>query len=217
MATACTRFIASFQLVQTPPPLPATSGGAPRNRCQSQIQTTRLPSAADCPCHAVYAGCAEFCEVRLQTSFNSAAARFHASAHRSDIATAFARNRRRPDQYGLARPGEVREMRVKAGPDAARARRHVSTCRPDISGTFPCDLSLLRHRVCRREQHDGTDCKNNLLHRLVLPDVLTCCVQSPRADVQSLAHSCRSEPGDLVSQTRCHRWLRAAHGLLQLC
>ena len=103
-------------------------------------------------------------------------------------------------------------MRVKAGPDAARARRHVSTCRPDISGTFPCDLSLLRHRVCRREQHDGTDCKNNLLHRLVLPDVLTCCVQSPRADVQSLAHSCRSEPGDLVSQTRCHRWLRAAHG-----
>src|SRR5690348_7877356 len=57
-------------------------------------------------------------------------------------------------------------MRVEAGPDAARAGRHVSTCRPDISGTFPYDLSLLRHRVCCREQHDGTDCKNNLLHKL---------------------------------------------------
>ncbi|MFZ1068173.1 MAG: hypothetical protein WBV52_12615, partial [Pseudolabrys sp.] len=73
--------------------------------------------------------------MRLQASFNSAAARLHASAHRTDVAAAFIRNRRRPDQYGLARPGEVREMRVKAGPDVARARRHISTRRPDISGT----------------------------------------------------------------------------------
>ena len=127
---------------------------------------TRLPSPADCPCHAIYAGCTEFCEVRLQASFNSAAARLHTSAHLTDVAAAFVRNCRRPDQYGLARPGEVREMRVKARPDVARARRHISTRRPDISGTFPYDLSLLRHRVCCREQYDGTDCKNHLLHRL---------------------------------------------------
>src|SRR6476660_5117629 len=76
-------------------------------RCRLHAQTTRSPSA-DCSCHAVYAGRAEFCEVRLQTSFNSAAARFHAYAHRSDVAAAFVRDRCRPDQYGLARPGEVR-------------------------------------------------------------------------------------------------------------
>ena len=57
-----------------------------------------LPSAADCPRHAIYARCAEFCQVRLQTSFNSAAARLHASAHRSDVAAAFIRNCRCPDQ-----------------------------------------------------------------------------------------------------------------------
>src|SRR6476620_7357724 len=57
-------------------------------------------------------------------------------------------------------------MRVKAGPDAARARRHVSTRRPDISGTYQYDLSLLRHRVCYREQHHGADYKNSLSHRL---------------------------------------------------
>ena len=66
-------------------------------------------------------------------------------------------------------------MRVKAGPDVARARRHVSTRRPDISGTFAYD-PLLRHRVCCREQHDGTDCKNNLFHRLSSGMFLTNCV-----------------------------------------
>jgi hypothetical protein len=76
-------------------------------------------------------------------------------------------------------------MRVKAGPDAAAARRHVSARRLDISGTFSCDLSLLGHRVCCREQHDGTDCKNDLLHTLS-SSVLTNCVHSPRANVQSL-------------------------------
>jgi len=160
------RVLLTLQLVRAPHRLPQQAVELLANRCQSQVQTTRLPSPADCPCHAIYARCTEFCEVRLQTSFNSAAARLHASAHCTDVAAAFVRNRRRPDQYGLARPGEVREMRVKAGPDAARARRHVSTRRPDISGTFPYDLSLLRHRGCCREQHDGTDCKNNLLHRL---------------------------------------------------
>ena len=44
-------------------------------------------------------------------------------------------------------------MRVKAGPDGARARRHVSTRRPDIGGTFPYDALLLRHRGSCREQH----------------------------------------------------------------
>ena len=135
-----------------------------------------LPSAADCPCHAIYAGCAEFCQMRLQTSFNSAAARLHASAHSSDVAAAFTRNCRRPDQYSLARAGEVGQMRVKAGPDVARARRHVSTRRPDISGTHPYDLSLLRHCVRCREQHNGTDCNNSLSHRLS-PFVLTNYVQ----------------------------------------
>jgi hypothetical protein len=101
-----------------------------------------LSSAADCPCHAIYAGCAEFGEVRLQTSFNSAAAGLHASAHRSDVAAAFTRNCRRSDQYGLARAGEVRQMRVEAGPYVARARRHVSARRPDISGTHPYDCAI---------------------------------------------------------------------------
>jgi len=110
--------------------------------------------------------------MRLQTSFNSAAARLHASAHSSDVAAAFTRNCRRPDQYSLARAGEVGQMRVKAGPDVARARRHVSTRRPDISGTHPYDLSLLRHCVRCREQHNGTDCNNSLSHSLS-PFVLT--------------------------------------------
>ena len=57
-------------------------------------------------------------------------------------------------------------MRVEAGPDVARARRHVSTRRPDISGTHPYDLSLLRHRVCCREQQNGTDSNNTFSHRL---------------------------------------------------
>jgi len=104
--------------------------------------------------------------VRLQTSFNSAAARLHASAHCSDVAAAFTRNCGRSDQYGLARAGEVRQMRVEAGPDVARARRHVSARRPDISGTHPYDLSLLRHRVCCREQQNGTDSNNSFSHRL---------------------------------------------------
>jgi hypothetical protein len=57
-------------------------------------------------------------------------------------------------------------MRVEAGPDVARARRQVSARRPDISGTHPYDLSLLRHRVCCREQQNGTDSNNSFSHRL---------------------------------------------------
>src|SRR4249919_98422 len=64
-------------------------------------------------------------------------------------------------------------MRVKASPDPAR--RHVSTRCPDINGTFPCNLSLLGHRVCCREQHGGTDYKNNLLHRLFSGCLTTAC------------------------------------------
>ena len=61
--------------------LPQQTVGPLANRCQLHVQTTRLlPSAADCSCHDIYAGWAEFCEVRLQTSFNSAAARFYARA-----------------------------------------------------------------------------------------------------------------------------------------
>jgi hypothetical protein len=136
--------------------------------------------------------------MRLQTSFNSAAARLHASAHSSDVAAAFTRNCRRPDQYGLARAGEVSQMRVKAGPDVARARRHVSTRRPDISGTHPYDLSLLRQCVRCREQHNGTDCNNSLSHRLS-PFVLTNYVQY--ADVQIL--------GMLVDWSAVVGWPRA--------
>ena len=69
-------------------------------------------------------------------------------------------------------------MRVKAGPDAAVARLHASTCRPDIRGTVPYDSSLLRHCACCREQHDGSNCKNTLQHRLPPDDDLTNNTQS---------------------------------------
>jgi hypothetical protein len=88
--------------------LPQQAVGLLANRCQLHGQTTRSPSAADCSRHAIYAGGTEFSEVRLQTSFNSAAARFHACALHSDVAAAFARNCCHPDQRRLARSGEVR-------------------------------------------------------------------------------------------------------------
>ena len=56
-----------------------------------------LLSSADGSCHDVHAGCADFCEVRLQTSLYSAAARLHSSTHRSDVTAAFVRNGCRPD------------------------------------------------------------------------------------------------------------------------
>src|SRR6185503_10724670 len=57
-------------------------------------------------------------------------------------------------------------MRVKAGPDAAVARLHASTRRPDIGGTVPYDSSLLRHCARCREQHNGANYKNILQHSL---------------------------------------------------
>src|SRR6187549_2277053 len=78
-------------------------------------------------------------------------------------------------------------MRVKAGPDPAW--RHVSTSRPDISGTLLPDLSLLRHRVCCREHHAGTDCKNYLLHGCP-PDVLTMHAIAKAAARQSFPRLC---------------------------
>src|SRR6187399_1821668 len=61
------------------PPLAVTNGGTP-SQSRACSDATTLRSAADCSRHDIYAGCAEFCDVRLQTSFNSAAAKFHASA-----------------------------------------------------------------------------------------------------------------------------------------
>ena len=57
-------------------------------------------------------------------------------------------------------------MRIKTGSDGTCASRNVSTRRPNIRGTFPYHLSLLRHCGCCRKQRNGTDYKNDLLHRL---------------------------------------------------
>ena len=97
--------------------------------------------------------CAEVSEVRLYTSLNSTAARFYIGADRPDLAAACFANPCSLDQNGLARRGEVLQMRVKASPDAAVARLHASTRRPDIGGTVPYDSSLLRHCACCRKQH----------------------------------------------------------------
>jgi hypothetical protein len=106
----------------------------------------------------------------LQAGLDPASTRFDISTECLDVAAAFPGERGSTEQYDLARPGEVRQMRVQAGSDAAR--RDVAARRPDILGAFTQDLSLLRHRGCCREQHDDADRKNILLHRLS-PDVLT--------------------------------------------
>jgi len=55
-------------------------------------------------------------------------------------------------------------MKVDAGPDTTRTRLHASTLRPDIGGTFLWDRCRC---ACCREQQDGTDYKNILLHKSV--------------------------------------------------
>jgi hypothetical protein len=104
--------------------------------------------------------------MRLYTSRNSAAARLYVCTDRFDVAAACPPNVCNASQNGSARRAKVGYMRVNAGPDAALTRLHASTRRPDILGTNPYSLSLLRHCACCREQRDRTDCKNVLYHRL---------------------------------------------------
>jgi hypothetical protein len=113
-------------------------------------------------CQDILARCAKFGDMRLYTSCNSAAARFYVCTERFDIVAACPPTVCNRGQNGPARRAKVRYMRVNAGTNAALTRLHAPTRRPDILGTNPCGLSLLRHCACCREQHDGTDCKNIL-------------------------------------------------------
>ena len=41
------------------------------NRCRLHVQTTRLPSAADCSCHDIFARCAKFDVQPLKNGYNN--------------------------------------------------------------------------------------------------------------------------------------------------
>ena len=131
-----------------------------------------LPSATDCSCHAVDAGRPEFCQVRLQTSFNSAAARLHASAHSSDVAATFTRNCRRPDQYGLARAGEVGQCEL---------RQDLMLPAPGATSPHAALISAAHTRTTSRccaivydvESNTTAPSSNNSLSHSLSPFVLT--------------------------------------------
>src|SRR5262245_985235 len=172
--------------------------------------SSRLLSAADGPRHDINAAGAELGEVRLQAGLDPAATGLDAAAHRCDVAAALVGERRNPDQGYLAWPRQIRQMRVKAGPDCASTRRHISARRPDVGGTFPHDLTLLRHRGCCRKQSNSTDCKNDLLHRLS-PIVVTGLwkSQGPPAVLGAL-YPDRTIRTATIACTGCHTRNRAA-------
>src|SRR5262249_17403454 len=98
--------------------------------------SSRLLSAADGPRHHINAARAELGEVRLQASLDSASTGLDAAAHRCDVAAALVGKRRNPDQGDLAWPRQIRQMRVKAGPNGSATSRDVAARGPDIGGAF---------------------------------------------------------------------------------
>jgi len=85
------------------PAFPGETGGIdPPPGAKSAEHSASLRAATDRPGHDIDARSAELAQVSLEASLNSAAARLHVATHRSDIATTFIRNRRRPSQHGPA-------------------------------------------------------------------------------------------------------------------